>query len=125
MAVVPRIAASLGLLVLSAAGVSPAAASSAASAGRPRPPVMERIEPAPRVPSGARSVGAVSASAVTYIPPVIALFIGYVAAGEPIGALDLAAMACILGGVYVLQTSARVKNVPPPAEFHRSAEIRD
>lgn len=60
MAVVPRIAALLGLLVLSAAGVSPASA----SAGRPRPPVMERIEAAPRVPAGARSVGAVSASAV-------------------------------------------------------------
>jgi len=72
-----------------------------------------------------QKLGAVSASAVTYIPPVIALFIGYVAAGEPIGALDLAAIACILGGVYVLQTSARVKNAQPPAAFHKSAEIRD
>ena len=50
MAVAARIAALLGLLVLSAAGVS----SASASVGRPRPPVMERIEAAPRVPAGAR-----------------------------------------------------------------------
>ncbi len=60
MAVVPRIAALLGLLVLSAAGASPASA----SVGRPRPPVTEQIEAAPSVPAGARSAGAVPASAV-------------------------------------------------------------
>jgi Pro-kumamolisin, activation domain/IPT/TIG domain len=59
MASVPRIAALVGLLVLSVAGT----ASASASAGRPRPVVMERIEASPRVPAGARAVGAVPASA--------------------------------------------------------------
>ncbi len=54
-----------------------------------------------------QKMGAVSASAVTYIPPLVALVIGYAVAGEPVSALDLAAMACILGGVYVLQTAGR------------------
>ena len=54
-----------------------------------------------------QKLGAVSASAVTYIPPVVALVIGYAAAGEPVSLLDLVAMACILGGVYALQSTAR------------------
>jgi hypothetical protein len=58
MTTVARIAALLGLLALSAAGASPASASE-----RPRPPVMVQIEAAPRVPAGARAVGAVPASA--------------------------------------------------------------
>jgi Pro-kumamolisin, activation domain/IPT/TIG domain len=58
MTSVPRIAALLGLLVLSVAGASPAAA-----ARRPHPPMMERIEAAPGVPAGARVAGAVPTSA--------------------------------------------------------------
>ena len=49
-------------------------------------------------------LGAVKASAVTYIPPVIALLIGVFLAHEPVKALDLVAVAAILGGVYILQT---------------------
>ncbi|OUL73176.1 DMT family transporter [Paraburkholderia hospita] len=49
-------------------------------------------------------LGALAASSVTYIPPVIALGIGVLVAHEPIHALDLLAMACILGGVFLLQS---------------------
>jgi hypothetical protein len=58
----PRIVSPLGLLVISAAGVlwAPSASASAEHAG---PPAMQRIEAAPRVPVGARAVGAVPGSA--------------------------------------------------------------
>ncbi|MEN0106661.1 MAG: DMT family transporter [Pseudomonas sp.] len=49
-------------------------------------------------------LGAVKASAVTYIPPVIALLIGVFLAQEPVQAEDMIAVAAILGGVYILQT---------------------
>lgn len=57
-------------------------------------------------------LGAVAASSVTYIPPVIALLIGFFLAHEPVKALDLLAVAAILGGVYVLQTG-RAPAAPP------------
>jgi drug/metabolite transporter (DMT)-like permease len=49
-------------------------------------------------------LGAVAASGVTYIPPVVALIIGTVLAGEPVRGLDVLAMAAILLGVGVLQS---------------------
>jgi drug/metabolite transporter (DMT)-like permease len=49
-------------------------------------------------------LGAVAASGVTYIPPVVALVIGTVLAGEPVRALDVLAMAAILLGVAILQS---------------------
>lgn len=49
-------------------------------------------------------LGAIAASSVTYIPPVIALGIGVLVAHEPIHPLDLLAMTCILGGVFLLQS---------------------
>lgn len=52
-------------------------------------------------------LGALAASSVTYIPPVVALLIGMLFAGETIGPLQLLAMACILGGVYLLQSGRR------------------
>ena len=55
--------------------------------------------------------GAVAASSVTYIPPVVALVVGVVLAGEPVRATDLVAMAAILIGVGVLQT-ARQRAAP-------------
>ncbi|GLK91538.1 DMT family transporter [Pseudomonas turukhanskensis] len=55
-----------------------------------------------------QKLGAVKASAVTYIPPVIALLIGVFLAHEPVKAQDLIAVAAILGGVYILQTGRRV-----------------
>ncbi|MBN3763823.1 DMT family transporter [Burkholderia sp. Ac-20365] len=49
-------------------------------------------------------LGALAASSVTYIPPVVALSIGVLFAHEPIRPLDLLAMLCILGGVFLLQS---------------------
>jgi hypothetical protein len=62
---VPRIASLLGLLVMAVAGVLPAssAAASPDHAGPAGQLVPRRIEAAPRVPAGARAVGAVPASA--------------------------------------------------------------
>ena len=51
-------------------------------------------------------MGAVQASTVTYLPPVVALLIGLLV-GEPLRATDLAAMGAILGGVYVIQTASK------------------
>lgn len=54
-------------------------------------------------------LGALAASSVTYIPPVVALLMGMLFAGEAIGPLQLLAMACILSGVYLLQSGRRGK----------------
>ncbi|MEM5406341.1 MULTISPECIES: DMT family transporter [Paraburkholderia] len=59
-------------------------------------------------------LGAVAASSVTYIPPVIALLLGLSIGHEPIRPLDLIAMAAILAGVYLLQKRARAKPVAAP-----------
>lgn len=48
-------------------------------------------------------LGALAASSVTYIPPVVALLMGTMVAGEPLRPVDVVAMATILGGVYLLQ----------------------
>jgi drug/metabolite transporter (DMT)-like permease len=54
-------------------------------------------------------LGALAAASVTYIPPVVALLIGALWAHEPVDAMDLLAVAAILGGVYIVQTGrARV-----------------
>ncbi|WP_109480572.1 DMT family transporter [Paraburkholderia sp. C35] len=51
-----------------------------------------------------KRLGALAASSVTYIPPVVALGVGVLFAHEAIRPLDLLAMACILGGVFLLQS---------------------
>jgi drug/metabolite transporter (DMT)-like permease len=48
-------------------------------------------------------LGAIAASSVTYIPPVVALLIGVLFVGESIPATGYAAIALILAGVGVLQ----------------------
>jgi drug/metabolite transporter (DMT)-like permease len=53
-------------------------------------------------------LGAVAASGVTYIPPVVALLIGSALAGEPVQMVDIVAMVAILLGVAILQ-SGRAK----------------
>ena len=59
-----RLASLLGLLAMSAAGWPASPASASVSAGAARPPVVVgQIEAAPRIPEGARPVGAVPASA--------------------------------------------------------------
>jgi drug/metabolite transporter (DMT)-like permease len=57
-------------------------------------------------------MGAVQASTVTYLPPVVALLIGCLLVGEPFRVMDLVAMGAILGGVYVTQTSGVVGKAP-------------
>lgn len=53
------------------------------------------------------NVGAVAASSVTYIPPVVALLIGVFLAGDEIRPLGYVAMILILSGVAVLQFGSR------------------
>ncbi len=48
-------------------------------------------------------LGALAASSVTYIPPVVALLMGTAVAGESLRPVDGVAMVAILGGVYLLQ----------------------
>ena len=53
------------------------------------------------------NLGPVQASGATYIAPVVAVIIG-AAVGERITALEILALALILGGVVLIQTSKRV-----------------
>ena len=52
-------------------------------------------------------MGAVGASTVTYLPPVVALLIGALLVGEPIETRDYLATALILAGVVLLNTRPR------------------
>jgi drug/metabolite transporter (DMT)-like permease len=63
-------------------------------------------------------LGAVVASSATYIPPVVALLIGWLLVDEPIDGLDLAAMLLILSGSRCFGCAAvagQVKADSPPA----------
>ncbi|SIT37995.1 DMT(Drug/metabolite transporter) superfamily permease (fragment) [Paraburkholderia piptadeniae] len=64
-------------------------------------------------------LGALADSSVTYIVPVVALIIGVLFAHEPMRALDLLAMACIPGGVYLLQSGCNPKKAAPAASAAR------
>jgi drug/metabolite transporter (DMT)-like permease len=66
-------------------------------------------------------MGAVQASTVTYLPPVVALLIGCLFAGEPLRAMDLIAMSAILGGVFAIQTAGFAKKQPAPARARSSS----
>ena len=50
-----------------------------------------------------KKFGAISASSVTYIPPVVALLIGALLVGEPIKAADYGATVLIFIGVFLLK----------------------
>jgi drug/metabolite transporter (DMT)-like permease len=50
-------------------------------------------------------LGAVTASSATYIPPVVALAIGWLLVGERLDVLDGLAVALILGGVVVVRAA--------------------
>jgi drug/metabolite transporter (DMT)-like permease len=54
------------------------------------------------------NLGAVGASSVTYIPPVVALVIGALLVGDEIHLLEYVAMILILSGVAVLQFGSRL-----------------
>jgi drug/metabolite transporter (DMT)-like permease len=60
-------------------------------------------------------LGAVAASVVTYIPPVVALMIGAFWASEPVRPLDVVAMAAILTGVGVLQSGRQTEKAGRPS----------
>jgi len=49
------------------------------------------------------TMGAVAASSVTYLPPVVALFIGFLLVGEPIEPMDFLATGMIFVGVFLLK----------------------
>lgn len=49
------------------------------------------------------SMGAIAASSVSYLPPVVALLIGAVIIGEPIGWVDYMGTGLILAGVVLLK----------------------
>ena len=54
-------------------------------------------------------LGAVTASSSTYLPPIVALAIGWLLVGEPLTLLDGAAVLLILVGVSVLRLGPRGK----------------
>jgi drug/metabolite transporter (DMT)-like permease len=60
-----------------------------------------------------QQMGAVRASTVTYLPPLVALVIGCALAKEPFRALDILAMIIILCGVYVIQLPKRSLKLKP------------
>ncbi|WP_114087945.1 DMT family transporter [Thalassospira profundimaris] len=57
-------------------------------------------------------LGAIRTASVTYIPPVVALFIGCTLAGEPLHGADLVAISAILLGVFIMQTGRQVSASP-------------
>lgn len=57
-------------------------------------------------------LGAVTASSATYIPPVVALAIGWLLVGEPLDIVDAAAVLLILTGVVVLRSRAPLTATP-------------
>jgi drug/metabolite transporter (DMT)-like permease len=56
-------------------------------------------------------LGAITASSATYVPPVVALAIGWLLAGEPVAPLDGAAVLLIVAGVVL---SARPRRAAVP-----------
>ncbi|MCY0853631.1 DMT family transporter [Cupriavidus sp. D39] len=72
-------------------------------------------------------LGALGASSVTYIPPVVALLMGTAIAGESLRPVDAVAMAAILSGVYLLQsrTHAKTKSLGAKCdEFGQTRSVR-
>jgi len=51
------------------------------------------------------NLGAIAASSVTYLPPLVALFIGYIFVGENITMVDLMATILIFVGVFLINKS--------------------
>lgn len=58
-------------------------------------------------------LGAVIASGVTYLPPMVALIVGAGLAGEPVHGMDVVALATILIGVGLLQSVRRTSARSP------------
>jgi len=66
-------------------------------------------------------LGAVAASSVTYIPPVVALLIGALLVGGPIGFVDCFATFLIFIGVFLLKRKKVSRNdYDQPFKCHMS-----
>ncbi len=68
-------------------------------------------------------LGAVTASSVSYLAPVVAFFMGWFVMGEAVHATDFLAMACIFAGIFLLRAGNGVSQRPAtlsPAEQHRT-----
>ncbi|WP_409522352.1 DMT family transporter [Nitrincola sp. MINF-07-Sa-05] len=68
-------------------------------------------------------MGAIAASGVTYIPPIVALLIGFTLVGEDIRSSDLLAVVLILTGVWLVQR-ARIQMEKAPLSATRCSESR-
>ena len=66
-------------------------------------------------------LGAIGASGVTYIPPVVALIIGVLWAGDPVQPLDYVATVAILAGVAVLQSGRGGGKAQPKMAKHAAS----
>lgn len=62
------------------------------------------------------NLGAVVASSVTYIPPVVALIVGFLAANEQLGVTEILSMVLIMSGVFLLQRPSRRPEAEKDAE---------
>lgn len=62
------------------------------------------------------NLGAVVASSVTYIPPVVALLVGFLAANEQLGVTEILSMVLIMSGVFLLQRPSRRSEAEKEAE---------
>ncbi|MBT0395175.1 DMT family transporter [Morganella morganii subsp. morganii] len=62
------------------------------------------------------NLGAVVASSVTYIPPVVALIVGFLAANEQLGVTEILSMVLIMSGVFLLQRPSRSPEAEKEAE---------
>ncbi|RUT66041.1 EamA family transporter [Morganella morganii] len=62
------------------------------------------------------NLGAVAASSVTYIPPVVALIVGFLAANEQLGLTEILSMVLIMSGVFLLQRPSRRPEAEKEAE---------
>lgn len=69
-----------------------------------------------------QEMGAVAASSVTYLNPVVGLFIGVYCVAEPFNLLDFIAAVATLFGIYLMQ-SGRNKTGSTRARFFRRIEI--
>ncbi|HCT7639548.1 TPA: DMT family transporter [Morganella morganii] len=62
------------------------------------------------------NLGAVVASSVTYIPPVVALIVRFLAANEQLGVTEILSMVLIMSGVFLLQRPSRRPEAEKEAE---------
>ena len=62
------------------------------------------------------NLGAVVASSVPYIPPVVALIVGFLAANEQLGVTEILSMVLIMSGVFLLQRPSRRPEAEKEAE---------